>query len=311
MTSTSPPSAPPALHRDLSPSEVASLVEEGSLARMGLRPSLGSYLRQLWERRAFTRVLATSKAYARNQNNYLGQYWALINPILNAAVYVLIFGFLLGVAREGVSNAIAFIVIGTFMFRFFETSVNAGAKSIRENLNLVRSVHFPRAVLPIAGVLTELTTLLPAIVVMVAISWASGFLPDPGLAPVPVSWTWLLLAPAVALLWLFNTGCAFIVARWVAITPDLQNVIPFIMRFLMYGSGVIFSLEQFVGDHPAAIVLELQPVAVYLYLARSTITGDPTPFNPLMWGLGVGWAVVFLVVGFLIFWRGEERYGRD
>jgi teichoic acid transport system permease protein len=312
VTQSEAVSAPPPLHQRLDRDELDRVVSDNGLGRMGVRPPLAAYVKQLWARRSFTSVLATSKAYARHQNNYLGQLWALLNPVLNAFVYVLIFGFILKVSREGTNNAIAFVVIGTFVFRFFETSINAGAKSIRSNLNLVRSVHFPRAVLPISGVLAELTTLLPAIVVMIVISWASGLLPDPAFAPVPLSWEWLLIVPAIAMLWLFNTGCAFMVARWVAITPDLQNIIPFVMRFLMYGSGVIFSIERFVGDHPIGLLLEYQPVAVYLYLARSSIMDDPNfPQDPVMWWLGLGWALVFLLVGFLVFWRGEERYGRD
>lgn len=312
MTQTATPQAPAAIHARLDRAELESTVAENGLARMGVRPSLTSYIADLWRRRSFVSVLATSKAYARHQNTYLGQFWALLNPVLNAFVYVLIFGFVLHVSREGTNNAIAYVVIGTFMFRFFETSINAGAKSIRSNLNLVRSVHFPRAVLPTAGVLAELTTLLPAIVVMIVISWASGLLNDPAFAPVPVSWHWLLIAPAIGLMWLFNTGCAFMVARWVAITPDLQNIIPFTMRFLMYGSGVIFSVDRFVGDGLASAILQYQPVAVYLYLARSSIMDDPNvPQDPVMWAAGAAWALLFLVIGFVVFWRGEERYGRD
>lgn len=308
---TSPPSPPPALHEQLSREAVAEATRAGGLERMGVRPPLGRYLSQLWQRRDFVVVLATSKAAARHQNNYLGQFWALINPILNAFVYVLIFGFILHVSRDGTENAIAFIVIGIFTFRFFETSVNAGTKSLKDNSNLVRSVRFPRAVLPTAGVLAELTTLLPALAVMIVISWGSGFIPDDAFAPVPISWEWLLVVPTVALLTLFNTGCAFMVARWVAITPDLQNVIPYVMRFLMYGSGVIFTIGQRF-DAPLSTMLDYQPVAVYLYLARSAIMDDPSfPLNPAMWAWGLGWAIIFFVVGFLIFWRGEERYGRD
>jgi len=147
---------------------------------------------------------------------------------------------------------------------------------------------------------------------MMVISWASGLLADPAFAPVPITWQWLLIAPCVGLMWLFNTGCAFLVARWVAITPDLQNIIPFTMRFLMYGSGVIFSVDRFVGDGLASAILSYQPVAVYLYLARSSIMSDPNfPQDPIMWALGVAWALVFVLIGFLVFWRGEERYGRD
>jgi teichoic acid transport system permease protein len=54
-------------------------------------------------------------------------------------------------------------------------------------------------------------------------------------------------------------------------------------------------------------------VAVYLYLMRSVVTNESTmpADNGLMWALGGAWAVLFFVVGFIVFWRGEEKYGRD
>ncbi len=296
----------PALGSD----ELKALAESQGLKQMGVRPPLGEYLRDLWTNRTFTVVLARSKAYARNQTNYLGQLWAVLNPVLNALMYVLIFGLLLKTSR-GVENGIAFIVVGTFTYRFFHQSINAGSKSIRSNLNLVRSVHFPRAILPTSSVLSELTTTVPALVVMCLFAFGSGFLP--GYGAVPVTWRWLLMPVAVALLWVFSTGCAFMVARWVAITPDLTNVIPFVLQLVMYGSGVIFSIDHVLGDYPTLSTLfHYQPVAVYLDLVRACILSEPTiPLEGSMWLAGVVWAVLFLVVGFFIFWRGEERYGRD
>lgn len=304
------PSAPPPLERRYEDSWVVDTAAANGLEQMGIRPSLPEYLRELWRRRTFTMVLASSKAYAKNQNTYLGQFWALLTPLLNAAVYVAIFGFLLQVGRAGIENTIGFIVVGVFMFRFFELSIQAGSASIRKNLNLVRSVQFPRAVLPISGVLAELTVLLPALLVMCAISYLSGLLPFEG--STPLAWRWLLLIPAVALLWIFSTGCAFIVARLVAQTPDLDNLIPFAMRVLMYGSGVIFSIERYLSQFSWGWLAEYQPVAVYLYLARSAILNEPAyPLDSFMWLLGAAWALVFLIAGFLFFWDGEERYGRD
>lgn len=302
---------PEPLTRTIDRAELDELIEQNNLERMGVRPGLWEYMKRLWARRSFIKVLASSKAKARNQNSYLGQVWSILTPLLNAAVYVLIFGVILNVAREGVSNTIGFIVVGVFMFRFFEQSISNGAKAIRGNLNLVRSVEFPRAVLPISTVMTELATLLPAVLVMCFIAYLSGVF-VPGGDYDPLSWRYVLIIPAVALMYIFNTGCAFIMARWVAITPDIENVIPFVMRLAMYGSGVIFSLDQFVGDHPAGTILQYQPISVYLYLGRSSLLDEPGfPPDPMMWVWGLGWAILFLVAGFLIFWRGEERYGRD
>lgn len=305
-----PPAAPPPLERALDPASVTRAARSNGLSQIGVRPGLGTYIAKLWAHRSLIRVMAVSRAESENQNTYLGQIWSVISPTINAMVYVLIFGFLLKVGREGIENTIAFIVVGVFMFRFFERSVMAGAHSLKKNMNLVRSVEFPRAVLPVAGVLGELAALLPALVVMAVISYLSGFLPVAG--DVTIDWYWLLLFPAVVLLWLFSTGCAFMVARWVAMTPDLDNLLPHAMRILMYGSGVIFSVDRFVGQFSWGWLMEYQPVAVYLYLARSSLLDEPAyPPDGFMWLLGTVWAVLFGVIGFLVFWRGEERYGRD
>lgn len=301
---------PPPLERTFPPDMLSRAVRENELEQIGIRPRLVPYLKELWRRRSFIGTLAVSKAYAENQNTYLGQVWALVSPIINASVYVLIFGFLLRVGREGIENTIAFIVVGVFMFRFFERSVMAGAHSLNKNMNLVRSVQFPRAVLPIAGVLAELTVLGPALVVMCVISYVSGFLPIAG--EVTIDWYWLLLFPAVLLMWAFSTGCAFMVARWVAMTPDLDNLLPHFMRILMYASGVIFSIDRYLSQFSWGWLMEYQPVAVYLYLVRSCLLNEPA-YQPdgFMWLFGALWAVLFAVVGFLVFWSGEEKYGRD
>ncbi|MGH8965583.1 MAG: ABC transporter permease, partial [Actinomycetes bacterium] len=211
---------------------------------------------------------------------------------------------------------IAFITIGTFLFRFVEQSVHAGSRSIAQKTNLIRSLHFPRAVLPIAQVVSLLTTLVPALLVMCAIVLLSGLLP--AYPMVQVTWSWLLLPVLVALLWIFNTGIAFMVARAVAITPDLDNIIGFVLRLVMYASGVIFPVTHYVENLSESAqtiigpILEYQPVSVFLYLGRSSLTQEPSfPQDPSMWAWAAGWAVVTFVVGFIIFWRGEERYGRD
>ncbi|MFE7407791.1 ABC transporter permease [Isoptericola sp. NPDC057559] len=300
---------------DTTSQERLALAEQYGLHAMGVRPPLGRYIKDVASRWAFIRVLGTATAYSKNQNNYLGQLWAVLNPILNAIVYVLIFGILLGTSR-GVLNSIAFIVIGTFLYRFFEQSVHAGSRSIAQKSNLIRSLHFPRAVLPIAQVVSLLTTLVPALLVMCAIVLLSGLLPKYEM--VHVTWSWLLLPAIIALLWIFNTGVAFVVARAVAITPDLDNIIGFVLRLVMYASGVIFPVMHYVKDLPATTqaiigpILEYQPIAVYLYVARSILTQEPTiPQDPVMWAWAAGWAVVAFAVGFVVFWRGEERYGRD
>jgi teichoic acid transport system permease protein len=288
--------------------EGAALADELGLQRIGVRPPLRRYLQALWARRQFTWTMATSHARARNFNNYLGQLWNILNPLLWSAVYFLAFGLLLG-ARGGMDTQtyVAFLVTGVFMFRFISSAMMVGAKSISGNISLVRSLHFPRAVLPISSVLTEVVVLLPALVVLCLIVLVTGQGP---------SWAWLLFPLATLLIWMFSTGLALIIARLVADVRDLSNLLPFITRLLLYTSGVFYSIERFRDSfydngigwlYPVA---ENQPVAVYLTLARSTLMDDMSS-DGRVWLLGGGYAVIFLVGGFLYFWRAEERYGRD
>ncbi len=288
--------------------QAAELAAEFGLKKIGTRPRLWTYLKALWSRRQFIWVLASANAYARNRDTYLGQLWNVLNPLLWAAVYFVVFGLILGTRRD-VDNFLAYLIIGVFLFRFVGQSFSAGAKAIAGNLSLIRSLHFPRAVLPVAGVFAEFIILLPALVVMCLIVAASGPFYDTDSTP---TWSWLLAVPALALMLMFCVGCSLLIARLVADVRDFSNLLPFITRVLFYLSGVLYSIERRFGDAlgPLLPYAEHQPVAVYLTLVRQSMM-EEFAVEPRMWAFGAGWSVLFLVTGFLLFWRAEERYGRD
>lgn len=283
-----------------SASQVAELAQQHGLERVDTPPGLVRYLHQLWERRAFVVELATARAYERNQNNVLGQLWAALNPLLLAGSYFLIFGLLLDTSR-GVDNYPAFLSVGIFIFSFIAASATIGAKSVTSNLSLVRSVRFPRAALPVSVVLAEFLLLLPAIGVLLVL------LPIVGEPP---RWEWLLLPGAMVLLFGFCAGLAMICARLVLDVRDALNLIPVTVRLLRYVSGVFFSIAAYAGHGSLSLVMQYQPVALFLQLVRSCLLAE-VPQDPLLWVWGGIWAVGFLVVGIVVFWRAEGRYGRD
>jgi len=280
--------------------DAAALAERYGLERIGARPALIPYVRDIWQRRHFLWTLASGRAYTRNTDNYLGQVWSILNPLLLAGTYYLVFGVLL-TTRGGTQNYVAFLTTGIFIFSFISTAISSGASAITGNLSLVRALHFPRALLPLSIAVAELINLIPTIVVMLLIIALSGE---------PITWTWLLLVPAVAMITLFNAGCALITARIVATARDVRNLIPVGTRLLRYFSGVFYSIDYYATDSLASLVLAYQPVALYIDIVRSCVLVE-TPLQAHLWWLGAGWAVLFSVVGFIMFWRAEERYGRD
>ncbi|RPF20126.1 ABC transporter permease [Myceligenerans xiligouense] len=300
----------------LSSAEARALARQHGLEEAGVRPGMGTYLKQLWARRDFIRVFSTSKAYAKHQGSFLGQMWATLNPTLNAIIYTLIFGFILD-ADRGLENVVAFIVIGVFVFRLMDNAISSGARAIDGNMQLVRSLRFPRAVLPLANVITSLTLFIPTVGVMCLFTLASGYIPFKDLKVITLTWHWLEIIPALALVTLLNTGISLFMARYGYGKPDLLQVLPFITRLLMYGSGVLFPITRFVSgtDQTSVVIraiLEYQPVAVFLRLFRMIMMDDVTiPYDPWLWAWAGGWALFILVGGFIYFWAAEERYGRD
>ena len=280
-------------------SALAALAAQHGLTKVGERPPLGQYIRELWTRRGFLWTMSHAKSYAQNQNNYLGQLWTILSPLTLAAVYYLVFGLVLD-TTDGTSNFPAFLVIGIFIFLSLSSAVNSGARSIINNIDLVRAINFPRAVLPISVAVSEMLTLLPATGVMLVIVIVTGE---------PITWTWLLVPVALALILVFTAGACLVVARIVVVARDLRNLIPVAIRLLRYVSGVFFSIQGYV-EGTLGLVLEYQPFAVYLTLMRSCLMQEVSMSLPL-WGAATGWAILFAVVGLIFFWGAEDEYGRD
>ncbi|MEU9984471.1 ABC transporter permease [Streptomyces sp. NPDC050856] len=297
---TAPPSSP---DDGLTPAELAA---KYGLSVSGARPNLPDYIRQLWGRRHFILAFSQAKLTAQYSQAKLGQLWQVATPLLNAAVYFLIFGLILNAGRGMDKEVyIPFLVTGVFVFTFTQTSVMAGVRAISGNLGLVRALHFPRASLPVSFSLQQLQQLMFSMIVLFVIAAVFGSYP---------SASWLLILPALALQFVFNTGLALIMARLGSKTPDLAQLMPFVMRTWMYGSGVMFSIPVMLKDKPAWIadVLMYNPAAIYMDLIRfALIDGYGSQNLPShVWLAALLWAVLVGVAGFVYFWKAEERYGR-
>jgi len=297
----------------------AGMAGKYGLSVAGKRPNPVAYARRLWVARYFIVTWATARNQALYSGSRLGQLWQVLTPILNVGVYYLIFGILLGTSR-GVPDFIVYLVTGVFIFNFMQTAMLYGSRAISDNLNLIRALYFPRASLPIAITIIQLQQLLVAMLILVAVALGKGE---------PFTWHWLLIAAVLALQFVFNTGLALFVARFGAILTDTSQLLPFVLRTWMYGSGVFYSIKNMLASHPhvpGAItwVLDHNPPLLFIQLIRNQLikvpaTADPTAakgyanamFLPAhAWQWAVIWALLAGVGGYLYFWQGEETYGR-
>ncbi len=281
---------------------VADEAAQYGLHRVGGRPPLGQYLAEVWQRREFVFSLSKFRLEAEFSANRIGMGWILLRPILNAAIYGLIFGVLLQ-TRRNVDSFIAFLVVGVMLFEFFQACFTAGAKSITSNQALVQSLSFPRLALPLALVLQKLMQFLPTLSIVLIVAVANGSRP---------SLTWLLLIPLIALFAVFNTGLTFITARLTVHFRDLTQLLPFLSRMFFYTSGIFFSIEQRFSDHPTALkIVDWQPIHEVLTLGRAIVLDGPQYQIPTeYWAYLSIWAFGLLALGTIFFWSAEERYGR-
>lgn len=269
-----------------------------SLKLLSTTPPLREYVMLLWRRRDFAISIAQGELRARHMDTALGGLWHLLNPILLTAVYGLVFGLILGGIRP--ENFVAYLSIGVFTYSFAQRCITSGAGSIVSNLGLIRSLQFPRALLPLAAILRETMAFSWSAVVMVVVLIASGSLP---------SIRWIAFIPIFALVTLISLGSALIVARLAERTRDIQNVLPFLFRLGFYASGILFPVQAFVQDDRLLRLLAINPFYAAISLARHYLLA-PEPEIAWSWLSILVWAPTVLLLGAVYFRAGEKGYGR-
>lgn len=305
----------PLLPRDASPAATDDLfnvlfdgpdvrtevVSTGRLRPVGERPKLSEYTRQLWQRRHFLVAEARAKVTAGTRQTILGTAWLILKPVLDGITYFLIFGLLLETSK-GISNFLGYLVIGVFMFSFTSRCVTGGAQSIASGRNMIRAFTFPRASLPIAVVLRELINMAWVFLAMFALIF---LLPEQEV----ITWRYLLVPVIFGLQVILCTGLALMLARWTAAVPDLKVIINFANRLWLYGSAVFFTYDRFDDKPMVQEFMEANPMFQVLDMTRDCLLYGATP-DAASWTVLCSWSFGLLLVGYIVFWRAEETYGR-
>ncbi|MCQ2000395.1 ABC transporter permease [Arthrobacter zhaoxinii] len=278
---------------------VTVAVDLRKVSRVGAKPPLLDYLVSLWNYRHFMLYDARARVQTGNSRDRLGSAWLLLDPLLNGLGYFAIFGLLLNAGR-GVENFIGYLIIGIFLFQMSSRSIVNGARVIRTNQNVIQAFNFPRATLAVAVNIRELLANIPVLIMM--------FLLVIFLAPVEeITWRWVLVIPAVLLQVLFNLGAGLVLAPVVAKFNDLVHIISFGMRFWMFTSCVMFSIERYNSVPWLKSAVEANPLYLLLTIVRESVLYAQTPVWQSWAGLSA-WALGALVLGIVVFWKREESY---
>ncbi len=279
---------------------LAEYAQQHGLKKVGAREPFFSYLKHAWQRKDFAFVMATFTSEANNSKNRLGRWWLVLVPTMQASVYGLIFGILLGGSRP--DNFVPYLITGVFLFSFLQAAYTSGANAVTANIGLVRSLSFPRILLPANALIQQVFALLPQLALLVAILL---------IFQQQLTFDWLYLIPIVLLMLVFGFGLSTISARLTVHVQDLNKLNPFFTRIMFYVSGIFFSIETVLKDYPVAMqVASWNPVYVFISLARGAMI-EGYSMTAGMWLAATVWSFGLCILGVWFFWRAEERYGRE
>ena len=244
-------------------------VDTSALSHVNVKPTFGTYLSEIWQRRQFIWADARLKAFRTTRDYRLWRFWMVVQPLLDAAMYGFLFGVILKTNR-GIDNFIGFVVLGVSFFAVMTRIINSAPGLVKNSRSLVQSFNFPRATVVFSQVLRMALDCLLACGVSIVFSLA--------MQPAkPVSWTIVLVVPIFMLMVTFATGVLFILARISAFIPDVKAIISVVVRAWFFTSGIFYSIDRFVDNPVMEGFLKNNPGYIYINAVRESIISGAMP----------------------------------
>jgi ABC-type polysaccharide/polyol phosphate export permease len=242
---------------------------------------------------------------AKYKGSFLGLAWSLLHPLILMAVYLLVFSVLWRVAEVGSGDYWLFLLCGLPAWVFFATAAQASSRSLLENANLIRKVRFPRQLVPLSVVGTNLVSFAVMLVVVVVLSLTT-------LSETRAT-VWLAF-PLGALFACIVAGVALAIASLNALYRDVEHLLAALLLPWFFLTPVLYSLDQLPGvdDHPSiAFVLHwvnfltppIEAMRAVLFYGDAPAAGD-TVYTIVAAG-------VALAVGAFVFSRSDDRIATE
>jgi lipopolysaccharide transport system permease protein len=253
------------------------------------------FLRELLQYRELLYFLVWRDIKVRYKQTALGILWALLQPLLTAVVFGVLFGRFARLPSEGVPYLLL-VFCGFLPWQLFAQGLNESSNSLVANQRLITKVYFPRLVVPTAAVLGGLLDLVVGLAVL------AGMLLYYGVAPtLAILWVPALIAAVAATalgagLWLSALNVAY---------RDVRYTLPFLTQFWFVTTPVVYS-STIVPERWRAW-LALNPMAGLVQSFRwAVLGGQPAPARMLVVSGCV--SLLLLVSGFWYFRRMENTF---
>lgn len=263
------------------------------------------HLKEVFAYRDLIYLFVKRNFVSKYKQTILGPAWAVIQPLLTTVVFTLVFGNIAGLSPDGVPPFI-FYLSGTVLWTYFAGCLTQTANTFVANSATMGKVYFPRLVMPISTVFSELISFaiqygfLLIFLVYYTIT-KQGVHPN----------LWMFMTPLIVLqLAMLSLGCGIIISALTTKYRDLAMLVGFGVQLWMYGSPIAYDMFRFGAFAPGGkwhALYMCNPISPIVNLFRYAYLGT----GVMEWSyylIGWGTTMVFLFLGVVLFSRVEKTF---
>lgn len=258
--------------------------------------------REIVEYRDLLVLLAKRDVTIVYKQTVLGPGWFFIQPIITAVVFTVIFGKVAKIATGGIPHFV-FYMSGTVIWNYFNAVLSNCGNSLVGNSNLLAKVYFPRLVMPLSSVLSNLVHL--ALNLLIFIMFYVYYYLAPGSTLHPSLWLF-----ALPLLVLYTAAVGMGFGLWVAALTtkyrDLRFALPFVLQMWMYATPIVYPASGVVNPLYRTIMWT-NPVSIAVEANRFMFTGQSV-LNATAIFIGLGVTTFILFSGIIAFNKVQHNF---
>ncbi|HUH14399.1 MAG TPA: ABC transporter permease [Gaiellaceae bacterium] len=253
-------------------------------------------LRELWEFREILYFLVWRDVKIRYKQTAIGAAWVLLQPLLTATIFTVVFGRFAGLPSGGVPYAVM-VYAGLLPWFVFANALTFSTRSIVENQALVTKVYVPRLFLPLVAVLAGLVDFLIGGVFLVGLMAWYGIVPPLQALTLPLFVLFLVVTAVAVTLWLSALNVRY---------RDVQYTVPFLTQAWLFATPVAYSALVF--PESVRTWIGLNPMAGVVQGFRWALLGDEAGGVGAQVLLSAAIVLVLLVGGIAYFRRVERSF---
>ena len=230
------------------------------------------------------------------KGSFLGVLWSFINPLLQVAVYAIVFPYIMRIKQD---HYLQYLIIGIIPWTFFTTVINQGMITVRMNAGIIKKVYFPREILPISVALSGLVNFFISCIIIILFCIFGGL---------GISWHIVLLPVAAIIQFFFTLGLVFAFSAINIYIKDVEYIVQFIINMLFYGTPILYSVELF--PEKLRWLLYANPLTEMIEFYRDIFMYHQLPgMKSILYLVGI--TLIILFVGLAIFRKLERGFAEE